>query len=482
MGVKHVFGKFIRPAVIVLCAILVFAVCAACTAGGDSSTYDESIPPEGSAAVQSSGEESGDTSASDPDESYPENIGATESAGEQYGTSTGSAAVNATAIPSASAENSGTTAAATSAEQSKPPVNVEIEGELRGVWVSYIEIDSMLKGKNAQQAKSGIDTIMDNVVSYGLNTVMFHARSNSNAYYVSAPFKPAASAAGLLSGGFDPLEYAVEAAHSRGLALHAWINPYRIGTDKSYNMLDEKDMFTAPNANGTTIYYYIPTSMSAQTLIIDGVSEIVKNYNVDGVQFDDYFYPDVKTIIPREAPADFETESYGKYTGEGGKLGIADWRRVNVNALVANVYSRVKTDSKNRKAVFGISPSYNVATNYSGFYADVTLWMTSKGYLDYIAPQIYFGFEHRTAPFAPKADEWAAFPRDSSVTLYVGLPMYKSGITDGGSDEWKLNDNIVRRQVEYVRKKSGISGFMVYTYSSFALFPKEAENLKAVLT
>ena len=366
-----------------------------------------------------------------------------------------------------------------------PAPNIS-KDEMRGVWVSFIELDSMLKQKTVDGAKAVLDKVMDDAVSAGLNTVIFHVRSHSNAYYRSNIFKAAATAAPLLDAGLDPLAYALESAHARGLSFHAWINPYRIGVDTTYSKLSGNNIFSLPDTGNRTMYYYVPSSVEAQKLIIDGVTEVVSNYNVDGVQFDDYFYPETKDqnkipYISPNSPTGFESADYERYLSEGGKMSIGDWRRSNVNALISSVYRQIKNYAKNRSAVFGISPSYNVNLNYNSKYADVTLWMSVSGYLDYIAPQVYFGFEHPSAPFIPKTEEWARFDRHSSVKLYVGLAMYKSKAVDAGSNEWINSNNIIRRQVECLRGAAGIDGFMVYTYSSFANFPEEANNLKTLL-
>ena len=107
-------------------------------------------------------------------------------------------------------------------------IHIYTDTEFRGVWVSYIELNSMFKNKTAAQAKQSIDGMMDNCLSFGMNAVIFHVRANSDAYYQSKLFQPAASVTSLLNSGFDPLSYAVQAAHARGLELHAWVNPYRI--------------------------------------------------------------------------------------------------------------------------------------------------------------------------------------------------------------------------------------------------------------
>ena len=116
-------------------------------------------------------------------------------------------------------------------------------------------------------------------------------------------------------------------------------------------------------------------------MVVQGVTEIVQNYDVDGIQFDDYFYPTTDEA--------FDTESYARY---GGGQDLAEWRRANVNTLVQKVYAAVKAVKP--EAVFGISPQGNNDNNYSQQYSDVALWLSTPGYVDYIMPQVYWGYNY----------------------------------------------------------------------------------------
>lgn len=233
----------------------------------------------------------------------------------------------------------------TSAPKPTDPVSPPASAEMKGVWISYIELDAMLKNQSVSAAKAAIDKVMDNCVSYGLNTVFFHVRANSDAYYKSSIFKPAASVGNLIRSGFDPLAYAVSSAHSRGLQLHAWVNPYRIGTDLSYRVAGA-DYFSK-TSGGTTRYYYVPTASNAQKLILDGLRELVSNYAIDGIQYDDYFYP---TGLMSSSVESFEQADY---EASGKRLSVADWRRAAVDTLVMGSYNVAHSKSG---VVFGISP------------------------------------------------------------------------------------------------------------------------------
>ena len=352
-------------------------------------------------------------------------------------------------VPTAPANNPSVTTTTTTATQSSVP-----ETEMRAVWFAFSDIRALIGGKSVADAKLALDTAMQQAADFGLNTVIFHVRASSDAYYDSDLFQPAASVKDLLAAGFDPLAWAIESAHRNGLKLHAWINPYRIGADKSFAVCD--DIFEYAGK-----YYYVPTSAAAQTAILNGVREVLA-YNVDGLQFDDYFYP--AGGVDATAPAAFEQADYTAYTADGGTASVGDWRRSHVSAFVRAVYALVH-QTPNR--VFGISPSGNQTANVEQMYADTALWMAQAGYVDYMTPQLYYGFDHQDAPFADKAAQWSAYPRDPSVALYIGLALYKAGIgTDAnagtGAGEWSAHDDVLARQVTHLRQDARIGGFMLF--------------------
>lgn len=346
----------------------------------------------------------------------------------------------------------------------------------------------MFKNKTVAQAKQALDKVMDNCRSFGMNAVIFHVRANSDAYYQSGLFKPAASVTSLLKNGFDPLAYAVQAAHSRGLELHAWVNPYRIGRNLDYRV--EGIDYFRDNATSPA-YWYAPTSLAAQKLILAGIDELLA-YDIDGIQFDDYFYP--HGVLPADGPADFEAADY---QASGRRLSIGNWRRTHVDALISSVYSRVH---KKSGCVFGVSPSHDYVGTREKGYADTVKWLEKPGYVDYLCPQIYFGFEHQSSAFDKALKEWLAFKPASTVKLYVGVGIYKIGLSPDkwagtGKMEWAENDDIMKRSVELLRQKK-VGGMLFYSYSYFLpdtvsapsgqvydrnVAKREVENLLALL-
>ncbi len=301
-----------------------------------------------------------------------------------------------------------------------------------------------------------------------INTVFFHVRANSDAYYKSAVFRPAATAETLLDAGFDPLAYAVEAAHKRGMTLHAWVNPYRIGKDAAFTVIGVP---TLSDQSGRQ--YYVPTSAKAQELILRGVREILDNYDVDGVQYDDYFYPE--GLLEENTVYGFESADFEAYRDNGGALSVGDWRRAGVDALIAGTH--VLTASRN--VLFGVSPAVSADNTYNALYADCRKWLREEGFVDYLCPQIYTGFEHGNSPFDVMVDTWQSYPRHSSVELYVGLALYKIGYTSdtyagAGKTEWHDHDDVMKRSVQYLRK-AGVKGICLYSYSY--LYPREKAGL-----
>ncbi len=301
---------------------------------------------------------------------------------------------------------------------------------------------------------------MADFASRNLNTVFFHVRANSDAYYASSLFKPASAAQSLLKAGFDPLEYAVSAAHKNGLQLHAWVNPYRVGKQTAY-LVDGIPTLTDTAGR----YYYVPTSTAAQRLILDGIRELLNNYDIDGIQYDDYFYPE--GLLNKTTVYSFESADYEAYTAAGGALSVADWRRAGVDTLIAGTHTLTKA----KGVVFGVSPAVNADNTYNSLYADCRKWLSQPGYVDYLCPQVYTGFEHASSAFDKMVSVWLGYQRHSSVKLYIGLALYKIGLKSdtyagAGKTEWVDHNDVMKRSVQYLREKK-VAGMAFYSYSYF---------------
>lgn len=370
--------------------------------------------------------------------------------------------------------------------------------ELRGVWVSYLDWEKMSAGK--AEFEQTVDQILARCVELKMNAVFVHVRPDADAMYPSAyyPWSRFLTGTQGQDPGYDPLAYFVQAAHNRGLQFHAWINPYRVtGYHNTWDQVSAQSpakqwLSDADTANDRWVlkqngaYYLNPAVPQVRELIINGVREVVGNYDVDGIHFDDYFYPEVDNGDPNRW---FDKP---EYDASGSSLPIAGWRRENINSLVRGVYQAVK---EIRPAVqFGISPEGYVdhLRSDTRLFADVDTWLSQDGYIDYIMPQIYWGFEHKlsdgtSAPYAfeDNLQTWISLKNRGSVRLYLGLAMYKTGSNtrDGNeTPEWLRRDDIMKRQVEAGRATGQVSGYCFYAYSSFQEEPcqKEVANLLSV--
>ena len=365
--------------------------------------------------------------------------------------------------------------------------------ELQGIWISYYELSFGCLSE--AEFRSKIGEMFDRAADYGLNAVFVHLRANSDAFYPSALFPWARQFTGTdgSTPDFDTLAVMIEEAHTRGLSFHGWLNPYRIagsydGIESLHDRQPAKTWLTDGNSanDGWAVeaaggLYYNPGVEEVQRLILDGVREIAETYPLDGIHFDDYFYP--------TTDESFDATAYAAYreTAGSGVMSLGDWRRTNVNALVAGVYSICKSYGK----IFGISPAAAISKdhsdrNYTELYADLPLWMSTAGYVDYVVPQLYFGFEYpyQNFCFDNLIKNWIELPRLDSVKLYIGLAAYKIGTEDAGSVEWTISGDILKRQALLARE-AGCHGFVLYSYTAFtnqeALFQTQMQNLKTVL-
>lgn len=368
-------------------------------------------------------------------------------------------------------ESSGQTSTASSASEPSSssgtnPVNTVPGDEMRAVWVPYMSLAMNAEADQSQAAfQKKFDAIVANAKSKGMNTLIVHVRPFGDALYQSDYFPWSHILTGMqgVNPGYDPLAYMVQATHKAGLKIHAWVNPLRIRTNNTPTALAQNNPYNKwqlQKLSGRTVtldngIYYNPAYPEVLKLITDGVAEIVKKYDVDGVQFDDYFYPTESSI--------FDTGSYGAYLAEAKKSGNAmdlfEWRRANINKMVSMVYREIKSIKPG--VVFGISPQGNVQNDLR-MGADVVSWASTAGYVDYICPQLYVNFENPILPFDDGAKQWRQMVTAKGVQLYFGLAVYKAG-SDADEGTWKKSNDILQKQVELGRQIGG-GGFMFYAY------------------
>jgi len=349
------------------------------------------------------------------------------------------------------------------------------DSEVRGVWIASVyNIDYPSKNAlSAGELRGEIDHILDVCERNNINTVFFQVRPTCDALYKSDIF-PVSSF--LSQNGelvFDPLEYIVNEAHKRNIFVHAWVNPLRV-TMNSHDIeslpkgspVRENPEWAVPYADGKL--YLNAALPEVRKLVADGVYEIADRYDVDGVVFDDYFYPyPVKGADGKTA--DFDDAEEFKRFGEGYDT-VGDWRRDNINKLIKASYDAVhKADPD---CVFGVSPfavwqnddgenGGSATTNmeaYDSLYCDALAWING-GYVDYISPQIYWKFTNTAAPFDVVARWWNAQLAGTDVKLYISHASYR--YEDG---EWDNPEGELSEQISFSRSLKAYRGSILYGF------------------
>lgn len=339
------------------------------------------------------------------------------------------------------------------------------ETYVKAVWITYYELSGFTQDNTEQEFKKQINKTFKELSSNGFNRVTVQVRPFADAFYKSEYF-PVSAYCFKEQGSeliYDPLEIMVESAHKYDLSIEAWLNPYRVSSSTDFSQLsDDNKAVEWKDTDNLMVcdsgIYFNPASDEVTELISNGVKEIVQNYEIDSVCFDDYFYPSTDEEIDKS--------SYEAYKKNSGDLSLEDWRRENVNKMIKSVYSTVKSVKEN--VTFGVSPASDIENNYNSLYADVEKWCTQEGYVDYICPQIYFGFQNESQPFMKTTKSWTQM---ADCTLYVALPLYKAEkedefAGDSGINEFIDNNNIVARQVTYLSKLREVKGYYIFSYSS----------------
>ncbi len=327
----------------------------------------------------------------------------------------------------------------------------------KAMWFTYMDYENILSQKSEEEFSEIISERFENASELGINTVYVQIRAFGDAYYPSEIFSKGKF---YTDESFDPLQIMIDKAHSYGLSFHAWINPMRLMKKDEISSQPKSEIERVCVAQENFIfeyegrYYLDPSYSDTVDIVCRGIEEIVRNYNVDGIHIDDYFYPSQEVS---------DTDEFKK----SGKDNIADWRRENINVLVRSLYNTVK--SMNKGILFGISPQGNIETDYEKQYADVEKWLSEGGYCDYIVPQIYYGYENSECPFEETLDEWKSIS-DGNTALIIGLCTYKNGTEDKwagkGADEWIINDDVTSRQVTDCTDDPEVDGIALYSYSS----------------
>lgn len=328
----------------------------------------------------------------------------------------------------------------------------------RAVWVSYLEWQQV-DFSTPETFSGDIAVILDNIRNLGATVVLAQVRPFGDALYPSSyyPFSHLCTGQQGRDPGYDPLALLVQAAHDRGLALEAWVNPYRIQAGLTPALCGASPAKLHPDwvKYTDTGAYLDPANTAVRQYIADAVGELCANYDVDGIHFDDYFYP---TTDPAFDAAD--------YADSGTVLTQDDWRRENVNALVELCHATAR-----RYGVrFGVAPVGDPEQNYALQYSDAARWLR-QGTVDYLMPQLYWGQEYvkdgdTSHSLARLAGAWAALPRAAGVRLYAGLGAYRIGAGDGSDagSEW-VSGHALADQLNLL-DRLGVQGAGLYRYAS----------------
>lgn len=368
----------------------------------------------------------------------------------------------------------------------KKSKEVEKMEEKRFIFISYIELAKYLKDKEETVMKNTIDDMINQCKDFGFTDIILQVRSFSDAIYYSDIF-PSSITIVAKEGDklpFDVLDYFIKISHKNNIRLHAWINPYRIRSNLSKEEIkDNNPAFKYLNTNkvekNAKGIFYNPADEEVRKLILSGVDEILDNYDIDGIHYDDYFYPS-DTI---------DLENYNEAKKDNQNLTLEQFRLENTTKLIKETYERVK--KKNKNILFGISPEGNITNNYEVNYIDTKKFASEEGYVDYLMPQIYFGFFNSVKPFYQTVKEWNSYITTDKVKLIPALAFYKVGCEDlyakDGQYEWVESNNIIAREVLTSRPLSNYQGFAIFRYDSILSDNltdkafKEKENLKNIL-
>ena len=363
------------------------------------------------------------------------------------------------------------------------------KNEFRAVWIAtVVNIDWPKMGTDpvAKQQTDYIE-ILDTYKKLNYNAVIVQIRSVGDAFYPSqlAPWSR------FLTGKegqapqpyYDPLAWMIEEAHKRGFEFHAWLNPYRATFDtktetrsKDHDFFKHREWMIKYGETGKEKYYYNPGLPEVKLHLTAVVEEVVKNYDIDAIHFDDYFYP------YRVTGKRFnDSISFKKY---GEKLSLEDWRRQNVNTFLKNIYASIKTIKP--WVQFGISPfgvwrnksvdprgsdTQAGQTNYDDLFADPIAWMDGK-YIDYMLPQLYWSVDHKTASYSKLIKWWA--DNSTNVNVYIGNGSYK--INTDSDKKWNIPTEIPN-QIDLTRTYANIQGNAFFSAKSFVNTNKEVANL-----
>lgn len=371
---------------------------------------------------------------------------------------------------------------------SLPVKYVEKKGEMRGVWVITAWNLDFPRIRSTKEFCTSYRKLVQELKKRKINTVIFQVRPQCDAFYVSKinPWSAfLCGREGIGIPGFDPMRFMVRETHRQGLYFHAWLNPYRVRgsiTESKEAALKKLSplsfarrfpdaVLAVPNGK-SKILMLDPGHPRTTWHLMESIKEILYKYDVDGIHFDDYFYP-------YNGMGNTDVHSWKKYC-RNKKISIENWRRNNVDSMIYNVGALIRRHNHiNRKNVlFGVSPfgvwrnkksdpagsPTKALASYDVLFADSRRWVKGN-YVDYIVPQIYWSFAEPSAPFACVADFWAETVRGTKVKLYMGLALNKS---QAGKPFWEDPEEL-KNQLIYSSAMPQTGGYVFFSAKKFLM-------------
>ena len=349
-----------------------------------------------------------------------------------------------------------------------------LKREMRAAWVATVfRIDWPTSVNNANAQKAELVAYLDKLQAQNFNAVFLQVRTMCDAFYHSS-YEPWSS---YLTGtrgrnpGYDPLEYAVEQCHARGIQCHAWVNPYRWSTGTDWNTPQDQEL----KNSGMLLTYDNKTILNpglpeTRERIVNVIKEIITKYDVDGVVFDDYFYPE-------NIPTNSSAQDYNLWNDSGVDMTFADWRRNNVNMMVRDVYNMIQETKPEVR--FGISPAGVAGTRstsasqhgvtpcptgsdwqYNGIFSDPLAWL-EQGTIDYISPQLYWKTNHSTNPFGPLTQWWSYIAKHYGRQHFASHSISFLASTSNTTSDWAE----ITQQISYSRQytENNAPGAVLYS-------------------